>query len=326
MSEPSREPKGRGDAWTDERGTSEEGRRRLKGGPAASGENRASEPLLEIRDLTVHHGQLRALDRISLQVFPGEVYAIIGANGAGKSTLLRTIVGLHQPTEGVIRYDGKDMTKIRPERRATQGIVMVPEGRRLFGSLTVEENLQVGATYARKGPWTIERVYELFGWMAERRTQRAAQLSGGEQQSVAIGRALVANPRVLLLDELSLGLAPVIVQRIYAMMPQILASGLTVLLVEQDVSQALRVASHLQCLLEGHTTLEGRPSDVTPEQVEAAYFGLAPAGHGGAASPSPGGDGGPGRPPVSRGGLGGIVPPEETVPLWSGSTTSFRGS
>jgi branched-chain amino acid transport system ATP-binding protein len=157
---------------------------------------------------------------------------------------------------------------------------MVPEGRRLFPSLTVEENLQVGATYARKGPWTIERVYELFSWMRDRRGQRTAQLSGGEQQSVAISRALVANPRVLLLDELSLGLAPVVVQRIYAMLPQILATGLTVLLVEQDVSQALRVASHLQCLLEGRTTLEGTPSDVTPEQVEAAYFGLrsAPAG------------------------------------------------
>ena len=326
------EPKGRGDAWTEERGTSDEGRRRLGSGPAASGRgsgpaaseaSRASETstaLLEVRDLTVHHGQLRALDHISLRVFPGEVYAIIGANGAGKSTLLRTIAGLHQPTEGSIVYNGKDMTRIRPERRATQGIVMVPEGRRLFGSLTVEENLQVGATYARKGPWTIERVYELFGWMRERRNQRTAQLSGGEQQSVAIGRALVANPRVLLLDELSLGLAPVVVQRIYAMLPQILAAGLTVLLVEQDVSQALRVASHLQCLLEGHTTLEGRPSDVTPAQVEAAYFGLAPAGHGGA----PGGDGGPGRPsqggsggmgpPRSRGGLGGIVPPEETEP------------
>jgi branched-chain amino acid transport system ATP-binding protein len=234
-------------------------------------------PILEVRDLTVHHGQLRALNRISLQVFPGEVYAIIGANGAGKSTLLRTIAGLHQPTEGTVLLDGKDMTKVRPERRATQGIGMVPEGRRLFGSLTVEENLQVGATYARKGPWTIERVYEVFDWMKGRRSQRTEQLSGGEQQAVAIGRALVANPRVLLLDELSLGLAPVIVQRIYAMLPQILSTGLTVLLVEQDVSQALRVATHIQCLLEGRTTLEGRPSDVTPEQVEAAYFGLAGA-------------------------------------------------
>ena len=253
-------------------------------------------PLLEVHDLVVHHGQLRALDGISFRVFPGEVYAIIGANGAGKSTLLRTIAGLHKPTEGSILLDGQDVTGVRPERRATRGIAMVPEGRRLFESLTVEENLQVGSTYARKGPWTIERVYELFGWMAERRTQRTAQLSGGEQQSVAIGRALVANPRVLLLDELSLGLAPVVVRRIYGMLPQILATGLTVLLVEQDVSQALRVASHLQCLLEGHTTLEGRPSDVTPEQVEAAYFGLSglaprdePAGA--AESPQPAPDG-----------------------------------
>ena len=220
-------------------------------------------PLLEVRDLIVHHGQLRALDHVSLRVFPGEVYAIIGANGAGKSTLLRTIAGLHHPTDGLdpVRRQGRDQGPARAPGH--QGIVMVPEGRRLFGSLTVEENLQVGATYARKGPWTIERVYELFGWMRDRRTQRTAQLSGGEQQSVAIGRALVANPRVLLLDELSLGLAPVVVQRIYAMLPQILATGLTVLLVEQDVSQALRVASHIQCLLEGRTTLEGRPSDVT---------------------------------------------------------------
>jgi branched-chain amino acid transport system ATP-binding protein len=318
MSEPPpSEPKGRGDAWTEERGTSDsarepkgaapsgltsdEGARREDGASSAPGGERANNtaPIIEVRNLTVHHGQLRALDHISLRVFPGEVYAIIGANGAGKSTLLRTIAGLHQPTEGTIRYDGKDVTRIRPERRATSGIGMVPEGRRLFGSLTVEENLQVGATYTRTGPWTIERVYELFSWMKDRRAQRSEQLSGGEQQAVAIGRALVANPRVLLLDELSLGLAPVVVQRIYGMLPQILASGLTVLLVEQDVSQALRVASHLQCLLEGRTTLEGTPSDVTSEQVEAAYFGLrsAPAGA-----------------------------TEGEEPLWSGSTTSSRGS
>jgi branched-chain amino acid transport system ATP-binding protein len=242
------------------------------GAPAAGGA-----PLLAVSDLTVHHGQLRALDAISLQVLPGEVYAIIGANGAGKSTLLRTIAGLHHPTTGSILFDGKDVTGLRPERRAMQGIVMVPEGRRLFGSLSVQENLQVGATYARPGPWTIERVYEMFGWMQERRNQLTAQLSGGEQQTVAIGRALVANPRVLLLDELSLGLAPVVVQRIYGMLPQILATGLTVLLVEQDVSQALRVASRIHCLLEGKTTLEGRPAEVTADQVEAAYFGLADA-------------------------------------------------
>jgi len=245
--------------------------------PGSGGRAESGTPILEVRDLVVHHGQLRALDGISLQVFPGEVYAIIGANGAGKSTLLRTIAGLHHPTAGSVLLDGTNVTGLRPERRAAQGIVMVPEGRRLFESLSVEENLQVGATYARQGPWTIERVYEMFGWMRERRKQLTAQLSGGEQQTVAIGRALVANPRVLLLDELSLGLAPVVVQRIYGMLPQILATGLTVLLVEQDVSQALRVASHIHCLLEGRTTLEGRPADVTAEQVETAYFGLADA-------------------------------------------------
>jgi branched-chain amino acid transport system ATP-binding protein len=255
-------------------------------------------PLLEVRDLEVHHGQLRALQGISLRVRPGEVYAIIGANGAGKSTLLRTIAGLHKPTTGTVLLDGTDVTRVRTDRRAAQGIVMVPEGRRLFGSLSVEENLKVGASYARTGPWTIERVYELFGWMRERRGQRTAQLSGGEQQSVAIGRALVANPRVLLLDELSLGLAPVVVQRIYGMLPQILATGLTVLLVEQDVSQALRVASRVHCLLEGRTTLEGQPGDLTPERVEAAYFGLGAGPDGGpdsgqdSGTDSGGGDGG----------------------------------
>jgi len=262
------------------------------------GGDQGTTALLEVRDLTVHHGQLQALEHISLRVFPGEVYAMIGANGAGKSTLLRTISGLHTPTEGSVLLDGKDVTKVRPDKRAILGIGMVPEGRRLFGSLSVEENLQVGATYARKGPWNIERVYELFGWMKDRRSQKTSQLSGGEQQSVAIGRALVANPRVLLLDELSLGLAPVIVQRIYAMLPQILDTGLTVLLVEQDVSQALRVASHIHCLLEGRTTLEGRPSDVDARQVEAAYFGLS----------------------------GATAAPAEEAQLWSGSTTLSRGS
>jgi branched-chain amino acid transport system ATP-binding protein len=231
-------------------------------------------PLLEVRGLTVHHGQLRALSDVSLSVGEGEVAAIIGANGAGKTTLLRTISGLKTPTSGSVLLDGKDIAPLRTERRAAAGIGMVPEGRRLFPSLTVEENLQVGASYARKGPWHIEQVYELFSWMPERRRQLAAQLSGGEQQAVAIGRALVANPRLLLLDELSLGLAPVVVARIYDTLPALLASGVTVLLVEQDVSQALRVASQVVCLLEGRTTLTGAPADLTAEAIESAYFGL----------------------------------------------------
>jgi branched-chain amino acid transport system ATP-binding protein len=254
--------------------------------PVAGGRREADPPLLEVREVTAYHGQLQALQAVSLRVFPGEVYAIIGANGAGKSTLLRTIAGLHHPAAGSVLLDGADVTGLRPERRARQGIILVPEGRRLFGSLSVEENLRVGATYARPGPWTIERVYEMFGWMRDRRHQRTAQLSGGEQQTVAIGRALVANPRVLLLDEMSLGLAPVVVQRIYAMLPAIMAAGLTVLLVEQDVSQALRVASHIHCLLEGRTTLEGEPAGLTADQVEAAYFGLAAA-----TAPGPAGEG-----------------------------------
>ena len=232
-------------------------------------------PVLEVRDLSVYHGQLRALDDVSFAVDQGEVYAMIGANGAGKTTLMRTIAGLHTPRAGTVSLEGQDVTKVRPDRRAKAGIAMVPEGRRLFPSLTLEENLQVGATYARSGPWTIDGVYEVFPWMRDRKKQKTAQLSGGEQQSVAIGRALVANPKLLLLDELSLGLAPVIVERIYAMLPRILDSGVTVLLVEQDVSHALRAATHIHCLLEGRTTLTGRPADVTSQQVEAAYFGLA---------------------------------------------------
>jgi branched-chain amino acid transport system ATP-binding protein len=233
--------------------------------------------ILTAKGLAAWHADRTLFSGLDLVIAPGEITGLVGANGAGKSTLLRTIAGLHHPTSGQILLGGADVTRLRPEKRATAGISMVPEGRRLFPSLTLEENLKVGSSYARRGPWNIPAVMELFPFMKERRGQRTAQLSGGEQQSVAIGRALVANPRVLLLDEVSLGLAPVIVQRIYDVLPRILASGVTVLLVEQDVSQARRVASDLQCLLEGRTTLEGKPSDFTSEQVEAAYFGMGGA-------------------------------------------------
>lgn len=249
----------------------------MTAGPAAG-------PLLEVRDLTVHHGQLQALTEVSLTVSPGEVYAMIGANGAGKSTLLRTIAGLKRPTSGTVLLDGADMTRLRPDRRVAAGISLVPEGRRLFGSLTVEENLLVGSAYARPGPWSPDQVYELFDWMRGRRRQKAAQLSGGEQQAVAIGRALVANPRLLLLDELSLGLAPVVVRRVYELLPELIASGITVLLVEQDVSQAQRVATQVHCLLEGRTTLQGSPGKLTAAAIEDAYFGLAVRANGGRAN------------------------------------------
>jgi branched-chain amino acid transport system ATP-binding protein len=230
--------------------------------------------LLSISDLTVHHGQLRALDGLSLDLDEGEVLAVIGANGAGKSTFLRALAGLNLPTSGTVRLRDRDVTRLAAHRRVTAGVALVPEGRRLFRSLTVEENLLTGTYRKRPGPWTVAKVYELFPWMPDRRKQSAAQLSGGEQQSVAIGRALLSNPELLLIDELSLGLAPVVVRRIYQVLPDIVAAGTTALIVEQDVSQAMRVADRVHCLLEGRSVLQGRPEDLSAEQVEHAYFGI----------------------------------------------------
>ncbi|HEV2013275.1 MAG TPA: ABC transporter ATP-binding protein [Candidatus Dormibacteraeota bacterium] len=231
--------------------------------------------MLEVRDLTVRHGYLQALTDISLTVSPGETLAIIGANGAGKSTLLRSVVGLHQPSAGSILLDGRDITALPTHARVREGIALVPEGRRLFPSLSVEENLLVGRSSGRPGSWSVDRVFQLFPWMGDRRREPTVHLSGGEQQAVAIGRALMANPRVLLLDELSLGLAPTMVRRIYGVLPELVQQGMAVLLVEQDVGQAMRVANRFQCLLEGRTTLEGKPADTTTAKIEAAYFGLA---------------------------------------------------
>jgi branched-chain amino acid transport system ATP-binding protein len=243
--------------------------------------------LLEVQGLTVFHGQLCALSSVDLSIGAGETHAIIGANGAGKSTLLRTIAGLHRPAMGRVLLEGRDITHETPERRLGAGVALVPEGRRLFPSLTVEENLLVGTYRSRPGPYRIDQVYELFPWMPGRRKQRAAQLSGGEQQAVAIGRALLANPRLLLLDELSLGLAPIVVRRIYELLPLLIAQGLTVLLVEQDVGQARRVATHVQCLLEGRTSLVGRPDEVTTEDIERAYFGVGGPDGGSGTAPRP---------------------------------------
>src|SRR5665213_819913 len=232
-----------------------------------------SEILLEVENLSVYHGQLCAVDNVSFSLREGEILAMIGANGAGKSTLLRTIAGLHQPTTGSVSFKGLNLASITPNRRVRLGLSLVPEGRRLFSSMSLEENLLVGAHRANDGPFTIKRIYELFDWMPSRRKQSVWQLSGGEQQAVAIGRALVANPKVLLLDEVSLGLAPIVIERLYEVIPDIVRQGIGVLLVEQDVAQGLRVATRVHCLLEGKTSLVGTPAELTSVEIEHAYFG-----------------------------------------------------
>jgi branched-chain amino acid transport system ATP-binding protein len=230
--------------------------------------------LLEVESVSAGYGDVPALTDVSLTLEPGATVAVIGANGAGKSTLLRALTGLLTPTRGTIRLRGEEITHVPTHRRVAAGIAMAPEGRRLFANLTVEDNLRVAARAGRSGPWTLKTVFALFPLVEQVRGRRALHLSGGEQQAVAISRSLLANPSVLLLDEVSLGLAPVVVRQLYQALPQVLAAGTAVLLVEQDVRQALDVADHVHCLLEGRTALTGRPEDLTKEAIASAYFGM----------------------------------------------------
>jgi branched-chain amino acid transport system ATP-binding protein len=234
--------------------------------------------ILEVRDPDVRHGLLQAVRGVSLSLEAAETLALVGANGAGKSTLLRAIAGAPPaPVAGSIVFDGADITRRRPHDRVRDGIALVPEGRRLFPSLTVEENLQVAA---RPGPWDVARVIEAFPMLRDRRRHRAATLSGGERQATAIGRALMSNPRLLLLDEVSLGLAPVAVEDVYRSLRTVIEGGTTVLLVEQDLTRALDTAQRVACMLEGRLVLEGAARDLTREQITDAYFGLHRNGDG----------------------------------------------
>jgi branched-chain amino acid transport system ATP-binding protein len=229
--------------------------------------------LLGVEELDCRYGLLQAVRNVSFEVEAGETVALIGANGAGKTTLLRTIAGAHRPFGGRVTLEGEDITFTPAHRRVARGIALVPEGRRLFPSLTVEENLRVAAT-GRRGRWTVQTVLELFPLLQPRRHTAAANLSGGEQQAVAIGRALMSNPRVLLLDEVSLGLAPVVVDAVYGSLAGVIREGATVVLVEQDLTRALKVAGRVICLLEGRVVLQGAAGALDRDAVVEAYFGL----------------------------------------------------
>ena len=234
--------------------------------------------LLEVDRLASFYGDFQALFDVSIRVDEGETVAVIGANGAGKSTLLRTVTGLQDRATGTVAFDGRPLDGVPTHRRLALGIAMVPEGRRIFPSLTVEENLRVAAVRDRPGRWAVATVLKLFGALADKRGRPGSVLSGGEQQMLAIGRALMANPRLLLLDEVSLGLAPVVVRRIYQALPEIRAAGATVVVVEQDIGQALAAADRVYCLLEGRVALQGRPAELSRRQITDAYFGLSGGG------------------------------------------------
>jgi branched-chain amino acid transport system ATP-binding protein len=232
--------------------------------------------LLSTHALEARYGDFQALFGVDFSIGAGEVVAIIGANGAGKSTLLKTITGLLRAPREAVRLDGEPIGGLRPGEIARRGIAMVPEGRRLFPSLSVEENLRMGKHSGRTGPWNLDTVYSLFPMLHDKRAHPATSLSGGQQQMVAIGRALMANPRLLMCDEISLGLAPIVVKEIYDALPSIIAGGLTAVVVEQDVGLARLVSDRLYCLQEGRVTLAGISGEVTREDISRAYFGDQP--------------------------------------------------
>ena len=230
--------------------------------------------VLKVSEVDVFYDEFQALFGVSLDVNAGEIVAIIGANGAGKTTHMRAIAGGLIPTRGHIEHHGDAIARRPAHELCRMGISMVPEGRAIFPSLSVAENLAIGAFTKRKGQWSLNSIYQLFPILKERAKVMGTNLSGGEQQMLAIGRALMSNPDLILMDEISLGLAPLIVQEIYKVVRQIAETETTVVLVEQDVSRSLSIADRVYCLLEGHVTLQGKPSELTHEQISKAYFGV----------------------------------------------------
>jgi branched-chain amino acid transport system ATP-binding protein len=221
------------------------------------------------------HGTFQALFGLDLDLAHGETIALIGANGAGKTTLLRSVAGALTTGSGRIVFDGEEIQARSPQDIAARGIASVPEGRRLFPSLSVQENLLLGATSGRRGRWNLDTVYELFPILRERRATPATRLSGGQQQMVAIGRALMANPRLLLCDEISLGLAPLVIGEIYQCIRRLKSDGLSLIIVEQDVERALGASDRVYCLRGGQVALSGMSAGMLPASITGAYFGAA---------------------------------------------------
>ncbi|MEM7461704.1 MAG: ABC transporter ATP-binding protein [Pseudomonadota bacterium] len=232
------------------------------------------EPILTINRLDAYYGDFQALYGVEMNVQEGEVLAIIGSNGAGKSTLLRSISGLMENDADQIRYRSEPIGRLRADQIAKRGIALVPEGRQLFPSLSVEENLVIGGQVGRKGPWSLDKVFKLFPVLEERRSVASTSLSGGQQQMVAIARALMSNPDLILFDEISLGLAPVIIKSIYDALPGIVGEGMSAVIVEQDITKALSVSSRVYCLQEGRVSLTGMSDAVSREEISRAYFGV----------------------------------------------------
>ncbi len=230
--------------------------------------------MLRAQGITAAYGDAQALFGIDFSMSIGEIVALIGANGAGKSTFLKTITGLLPLRSGELEFEGQSLRSLDAADIVKLGIAMVPEGRRLFPSLTVEENLLMGALSGRKGSWNLSRVFQLFPILEEKRNVPSTSLSGGQQQMVAIGRALMSNPRLLLCDEISLGLAPVVIREIYSALPSIMEEGMSLLIVEQDVQLAMQASSRVVCLQEGLVSLEGKSSELSRDQISKAYFGL----------------------------------------------------
>lgn len=229
---------------------------------------------LQVQHLDAFYGDFQALFDVCLEVEQGEAVAMIGANGAGKSTLMKALAGQVSVDGDSIQFKGLALGDADAPTMVNHGLVMVPEGRRLFPSLTVEENLRIGNHSERSGYWNLQRVYELFPILEERRANPGTALSGGQQQMVAIGRGLMSNPDLILFDEISLGLAPTMIKDIYTVLPRIREEGTTVVVVEQDINQALAVSDRFYCFQEGRVSLTGRPGEIDRETIKNAYFGV----------------------------------------------------